>query len=129
MIYDSLPVLALWLLASALILLVRGGVPILPWSLAFWLQLLTLWLVTGGYAVSAWRRGGQTLGMRPWRLRVRALDGGVPAVSHLWLRYALAQLSLACFGLGFLWSLIDGERRCWHDAASRTCLLREPKAG
>lgn len=127
LLYDSLPVLALWIFASALILTLRGGVRIEPWSGAFWLQNLLLWLLTGGYAVLSWRHGGQTLGMRPWRLRVVAADGGSPALSRLWLRYLAAHLSLLAGGLGFLWSGLDRDRRTWHDRWSRTALVRMPK--
>jgi uncharacterized RDD family membrane protein YckC len=33
-------------------------------------------------------------------------------------------VSLAAAGLGFLWSLVDAERRTWHDLASGTVLVR-----
>jgi len=124
LVYDSLPVIAIWLAVSGLSLLLRRGAVIVPWSAAFWLQNALLWAITGCYAVGSWRRGGQTLGMRPWRLRVVAADGGVPTPAQLWRRYAWATLSLLVGGLGFLWSLIDRERRCWHDRASATRLVR-----
>lgn len=128
MLYDSLPVIALWFACSAVVLLLRAGAPVLPWTPAFWLQALALWLLTGAYLVLSWQRGGQTLGMRPWRLRVVAEDGGVPATADLCRRYALATLSVAACGLGLLWSLIDGERRALHDLGSATRLVRLPKA-
>lgn len=127
-VYDALPVLALWMLASALALVLHGNRPFAPWSagqLALW---ALCWLVTGLYAVLSWRRGGQTLGMRPWRLRVVDDHGAAASARALWLRYAVATLSLAAAGLGFLWSLIDRERRTWHDIASHTRLVREAKA-
>jgi uncharacterized RDD family membrane protein YckC len=127
LVYDSLPVLAIWFVVSALALLLRGGEPIAPWSAAFWLQNLALWGVTGLYTVVSWRRGGQTLGMRPWRLKVVDDDGGTPTLAALWARFAWATLSLALFGLGFLWSLLEGQRRSWHDLASGTRLVRLPK--
>jgi len=126
-VYDLLPVLAIWMLFGAAVLLIRGGVPIVPWTPAFWLQNAALWLVTGTYAVLSWRRGGQTLGMRPWRLRVVDSEGHAPAAAQLWQRYALATLSLAAFGLGFLWSLVNRERRSWHDIGSSTRLVRLPR--
>lgn len=127
-VYDALPVLALWMLASALVLVLHGNRPFAPWStgqLALW---GLCWLLTGLYAVLSWRRGGQTLGMRPWRLRVVDEQGGLASSRTLWLRYAVATLSLAAAGLGFLWSLIDRERRTWHDIASHTRLVREAKS-
>jgi uncharacterized RDD family membrane protein YckC len=124
MTYDFFPVLALWFAASGLLLLVRAGQPVEPGSVASALGLVWLWLASGAYAVLSWRRGGQTLGMRPWRLKVTAADGRRAGLGALSLRYAVATLSLAAFGLGFLWSLLDRERRTLHDLASRTVLVR-----
>jgi uncharacterized RDD family membrane protein YckC len=64
--------------------------------------------------------------MRPWRLKVLGTDGRVAPARTLWLRYAVATLSLAAGGLGFAWSLVDRERRTWHDLASGTVLVRLP---
>jgi uncharacterized RDD family membrane protein YckC len=124
MLYDSLPVIALWFVVGALALLIRGGEPVTPWSAAFWLQNLALWAVTGLYLVHSWHHGGQTLGMRPWRLQVVDEDGRPPTLTMLWTRYAWATLSLALFGVGLLWSLVEGQRRSWHDLASATRLVR-----
>ena len=124
LVYDFFPVLALWFAVGGLVLLARGGVPVAPGSPGSWLELLLLWAVTGGYALLSWRRGGQTLGMRPWRLKVTTADGRHAGMAALALRYAVATLSLAAFGLGFWWSLFERERRTWHDLASGTVLVR-----
>lgn len=123
-VYDSLPIIALWFLASVIVLALRGGAPVVPWTAAFWLQNLALWAITGVYMVESWRRGGQTLGMRPWRLKVVDEAGQIAARAVLWRRYALASLSLLACGLGFLWSLLDAERRSLHDLGSATRLVR-----
>lgn len=124
LLYDALPVLALWFLTSAVVYALRGGVPVAPGSVGAWLELALLWSVTGAYAVLSWRRGGQTIGMRPWRLKVVATDGRPAGVAMLWRRYAVASLTL---GLALLWCLIDGERRGLHDLAADTLLVRLPK--
>lgn len=126
LVYDTLPALAIWLLTSAVVYALRGGVPVTPGSLGAWLELALLWAVTGAYAVLSWRRGGQTLGMRPWRLKVVAADGHPASVAMLWRRYAVASLTL---GLALLWSLIDDERRGLHDLAADTLLVRLPEPG
>lgn len=124
--YDFFPVLGLWFLVAAGFTLahreaIRGG----------WLGLLeftVLWLVTGAYAVLSWRRGGQTLGMRPWHLRVVGADGEPAARRALWLRYAVGSVSLLAAGLGFWWAWIDRDRLTWHDRASGTRILRVASA-
>jgi len=136
LLYDLWPALALWLLLSALF---TAGYTVLghhdphaniaPLSGLQWALWLCCWIVTGFYAVASWRHGGQTLGMRPWRLRVRARDGGPAGVAALWLRFAVGTLSLLAGGLGFWWAWIDRDRLTWHDRASGTQVLREAKRG
>lgn len=126
MVYDAMPVIALWFAVSALVLAIRPGhAPFAPWSPGQLLLWALCWGVSGAYAVVSWRRAG-TLGMRPWRLRVTDTEGHPAGTRALCVRYAVATLSLAAFGLGFLWSLFDRERRTWHDLASGTRLLRLP---
>ena len=133
MAYDLLPVLALWLLASAAFTVgyylaghaARQNIaPFSPLQVVLW---VLCWLLAGGYAVLSWRRGGQTLGMRPWRLRVVGADGGRPAPRALVKRYAVGTLSLLLAGAGFWWAWFDRDRLAWHDRASGTRLLRMPR--
>lgn len=133
LLYDLWPALALWMLASLVFTVgytLAGHAPrqnIAPFS-ALQIELwVVCWLLTGAYATISWRRGGQTLGMRPWRLRLTGRDGGRPGWRALWVRYAVATLSLLLAGLGFWWAWIDRERLTWHDRASGTRMVREPK--
>lgn len=131
--YDLWPALALWMLASLAFTVgytLAGHPPrqnIAPLS-ALQIELwIVCWLLSGAYATFSWRRGGQTLGMRPWRLRVVAADGPRPTWRALWIRYAVGTLSLLLGGLGFWWAWIDRQRLTWHDRASGTRMIREPK--
>jgi uncharacterized RDD family membrane protein YckC len=133
LVYDFFPAFALWMLASAVFTLgytIAGHPPrqnIAPFSPLQWLLWLACWLLTGAYAIVSWRRGGRTLGMRPWRLRVVAADGGPAQVTALVRRYAVGTLSLLLGGLGFWWAWVDRDRLTWHDRSSNTRLLRLPK--
>jgi len=132
--YDLWPALALWMLASLCFTLgytIAGHHDphenIAPLSALQWALWATCWLLSGLYAVISWRRGGQTLGMRPWRLRVVGSDGRPPSWRALCLRYAMGTLALLAGGLGFWWAWIDRDRLAWHDRASRTRVVRKPK--
>lgn len=132
MLYDFFPALALWMLLGALFTAgyatghaARDNIP--PFSALQWALWACCWAVTGLYATESWRRGGQTLGMRPWRLQVVGADGTAPARRQLWLRYAVGTLSVLLGGLGLWWALIDRERLTWHDRASGTRMRRLSK--
>jgi len=131
--YDLLPVLALWMLVSTVFTVgyyAAGHAArqnIAPFSALAWLLWLLCWIVAGLYAVVSWERGGQTLGMRPWRLRVVGV-GGVPTRRALMLRYVVGTASLLLGGLGFWWAWIDRDRLAWHDRASGTRIERMPKS-
>ncbi len=131
--YDLWPMVALWMLLSFVFVSVygmagHGARATLPaFSPLQWLLWVCCWMVTGAYAVISWRRGGQTLAMRAWRLRLVASAGGVPGWRQLCVRYAVGTLSLALGGLGFWWALVDPDRLTWHDRASGTRLVRLPR--
>ena len=123
--YDLLPVLALWFVVAAGFTAahgdaVRGGVLGL-------LEFAVLWAVAGVYATLSWRRGGQTIGMRAWRLRVTDAAGGAAGWRALWLRYLVGAIGLLAGGLGFWWAWIDRDRLAWHDRASGTRMQRIDK--
>lgn len=86
-----------------------------------WLALLV------GFFTYFWRRGGQTLGMRAWRLQVQTPEGGIISYQQCLLRCALAPLSMAAFGLGYLWCLFDPQRQTLHDRLTKTRVVTLPK--
>ncbi|WP_280548687.1 MULTISPECIES: RDD family protein [unclassified Halomonas] len=133
MLYDGLLVLAIWIvMASAHLAVVRlvlevpaeqvGTGPALVLS-------LRLLLAVSAFAFFAffWTRGGMTLGMQAWRLRVQTLDGCSITALQALQRFLVAGISLAAFGLGYLWILVDGEKRSWPDIASGTRVVVLPK--
>ncbi len=74
-----------------------------------------------------WRRGGQTLGMKTWRLQLLDQQGGQPSLQQCLIRCLFASLSLASFGLGYLWCLFDQQGNSLHDKLSRTRVVQLPK--
>ena len=132
--YDFWICVALWLLLSALFTVAfnlsghaarENIAPFSAWQWGLW---ACCWLASGVYAVLSWRRGGQTLGMRPWKVRVVDTSGHPASTKALWRRFAWGGLSLLLGGAGFWWALVDRQRLTWHDRASGTRLLRVPTA-
>ncbi len=133
LVYDFFPAFALWMLASAAFTVAFAATHplrqnIAPFSPLQWLLWLACWLLTGAYALVSWRRGGRTLGMRPWRLRVVAVDGSRATWPMLARRYAVGTVSLAAAGIGFWWAWADPDRLAWHDRLSGTRMVRDPRA-
>ena len=124
--YDALPIIPLLFIVSALFLWANRGHTIESRPLLQWLAFALDLLLVGAYFVLSWRRGGQTMGMRPWKLRVVDDAGNAPGARALWLRYFVA---LATLGLGLLWAFVDKERRAIYDRAAGTYFVRLGKSG
>lgn len=125
-IYDLFPLLALWMLTAGLALLVvHGNIdlthPPAAWRIGLRLALLA---VTAAYFVISWTRGGQTIGMRAWRLRIVDGDGLPLRWPRALLRFVVACGSAAALGVGYLWCLFEPRKRGWHDLAARSILVR-----
>lgn len=133
LLYDLFAAFPLWLLIAVPFVLldvaVSGDVRhnIGPFSAMQWLLWLCCWIATGLYATISWQRGGQTLGMRAWRLRVVSRDGAPLPATLLWKRYLVGTASLLAAGAGFWWASIDRDHLTWHDRAAGTRLVRVPK--
>jgi len=123
MFYDSLLLVSALLVATALALFVTRGT--LHYHNPFFRTFL--FLICYFFFTWFWMHGGQTLGMRAWRLRVQRLDGGPITLWQALLRFLVAIVSLAAGGLGFLWMLVDRDRMTWHDRFSETVIVRLPK--
>ncbi len=117
MIYDSLLLVAILMLAAAAVVIPTGA-QVDPGHFAFQLYLL---VVAWAYFAICWR-GGQTLGMKAWRIRLVTPRGQITWLETV-TRFLVACLSLISFGTGFWWSLFHSRRATWHDLASGTALV------
>lgn len=120
--YDALPLIAILFFTSIVLLLVHGGKPATPGTLWAFFTIFVYWGIVGCYAVISWRRGGQTMGMRPWRLLVVTVDGKNAGLQALCLRYAIVSLT---GGLALFWCLVDAQKRGLHDLAGGTLMVRK----
>ena len=91
-------------------------------KLAYLLGVIFLYL--GGF----WVTGGQTVGMKAWRLRIICQNGQPLNWQKALTRYLSACLSVASFGLGFIWATVDRKKQSWHDKLSGTHLIWCPDA-
>ncbi len=118
--YDGLLCVAIWFVATALVLIFTQGQAIRSGDYFYVAFLLA---VLFPYFAYSWRRG-QTLGMRTWKLHIRNTDGALPTLRQCLIRYSAAIVSWLLLGLGFLWIGVDRQQLSWHDRLSGTRLLR-----
>lgn len=121
MAYDAVAVLALLMFATGLSMLAGFREATALRDPAFTLYLAVVWFLYFGFC---WHRGGLTLGMRAWRIRIATESGGLPGWGRCLVRFLAAILSGAAAGAGFLWSLFEQRKRTWHDLLSGTRLER-----
>lgn len=124
--YDLVLLGALWMIATLVIVAARDGQPIPAGAPAY--QLLLLLLAASFYMVS-WVRGGQTLGMRAWRLRVEQESGAALGWRTALLRFGAGLLSIASVGIGLFWLWIDRDELTWHDRLAGTRVILLPRTG
>ena len=123
--YDLLLLGGLLMAVSFVVIFLRGGVAVAPGNLPYQLGLLTV-VIT--FYAGFWRRGGQTLGMRAWHLRLEASDGSAVTLRQCLLRILAAVPAWAPLGLGVAWLLIDPQKLAWHDRLSGTRVVVLPKS-
>ena len=107
-----------------------------------------LFLVIGTYFIFFWRRSGQTLAMKTWRIKLVSAGGTPVSLGQAALRYVLAWLwflpamaidyvfgikswpSVGMIALGMIAWLIttrfNDSRQFLHDRLARTCLIDVP---
>jgi uncharacterized RDD family membrane protein YckC len=119
--YDSLLLSAVLFAATAVLLPFTGGEAIHSGNYFY-----LLYLIGCSYLYFAWQwtHGGQTLGMRAWKVRLQVLDSGQLDWTIASKRFLLAMLSWLFAGAGFLWALFDTDRLAFHDRYSGSGLFR-----
>jgi len=130
-VYDSMLVIAVVFVAFAMLYLPLaagfGIVDINDTGQYKYLFFVYIIVVTVGFHIWFWTHGGQTLGMRTWSMKLFSEEGGKVSTRQALIRYLVAIVSFLAFGLGFLWSLFDKDKRSWHDMASSTRLVSVKK--
>lgn len=119
-LYESLLVLAVMFIATFPFLAFLGDS-----THGLRRHVLQAWIVfvVGAYFTWFWTRGGQTLPMKTWRIRLVRADGARVGMARAIHRYLLAILGIAAVGAGFWWALADRDRQFLHDRLAGTALV------
>ena len=121
LIYDGLVVTALILISGLVSSVIAQGEA--PASLTRMLIVLSV----GGYFWWSWSRGGQTAGMRAWRLRLVGLDGEAITNDMAFRRLAWCVLTLAPTGVMLFTGWLSPIGQTVYDRLSHTRVVAESK--
>lgn len=126
-IYDWLPLAGVFVMVFAIGL----GVVNLVWSAPadkiseslrfnpFWMGYLVIG--TSLYYLYCWTKGGQTVGMRTWKIQLLKADG-----SKLGWYESAIRAFLSFGGIANFWAFIDADNRGWHDIAVNAYVVQLP---
>ena len=122
LVYEALLLAALLIAGSLPFVMLAHGM-----DRGFTRLLLQCYLValTGVYFIWQWRRGGQTLPMKTWRLRLVTRDGLPLGWKRALVRFLIALPGSLLLGAGFLWAAVDREGLFLHDRLAGTKIIEE----
>lgn len=124
MLYDALLLIAILFAATAAALPFNNGEAFASDNLYFHAYLIFISFV---FYAWFWINGGQTLGLKAWKLKILNEDRRPITWQQALIRFIGAIVSWIAFGLGFIWILIDRDKRAWHDRLSRTAVFYVPE--
>jgi len=149
--YDSFLLIAVLFLAMALLLLISGGYQLQDGN-----PLMTAYLLVISYVFFGWfwTHGGQTLGMRAWKLHIQQRNGdsvswqqsalrfitalpawivfligislaaGIPLTSHPWLQVLERLPGWLVLVISIVWLILDQRPNNWRDRFSGTQVIK-----
>jgi uncharacterized RDD family membrane protein YckC len=120
MMYEAMLLFAVGFAATSLFFYASGGLG----ASGYGRTLLQLFLITvfAAYFLWCWLRGGQTLAMKTWKIRLVAPGHDrIPPLTAL-LRFALAVIVVPT-GIALGWALFDRDRQFLHDRIAGTRLV------
>ena len=116
MLYEALLLFAIAFFAGFAFYFASRGAPLEGWLRTA--HQVLVGAVFAAYFLWCWLRGGQTLAMKAWRIRLEQVSP-----PRALLRFLLALL-LVPTGISLLWALVDHERQFLHDRLAGTRLVQ-----
>ncbi|MFK7993726.1 MAG: RDD family protein [Granulosicoccus sp.] len=115
-LYDCLLLIAIYFVITAAVIPLNDGQAIQHWSYKLFLTLIAFvffdWF---------WRHGGQTLGMRAWRIRVEGVDKEKITFKQSLHRYLTGFIA---FGFTLLFMFTNTSQYALHDRLSKTKIVK-----
>ena len=114
--YDCLLLVAIYFVLTAAAIALNDGEAIQHWSYKLFLIFIAFiffdWF---------WRHGGQTLGMRAWRIRVEGIEQTKITFNQSTQRFLTG---LLMFGITFVFMFTNASSLALHDKLSKTRIIK-----
>jgi uncharacterized RDD family membrane protein YckC len=120
--YDAVLIIALFFLATALLLPFNDGEAIQA-PILFPLYLLS---ISFFFLAWFWTHGGQTLGMQAWNLHLVSETNSTITWYQALTRFLTAIIAWLPLGLGIFWRLWQKEGKTWQDLNSKSTIQHKP---
>ncbi|MFK7858889.1 MAG: RDD family protein [Granulosicoccus sp.] len=115
-LYDCLLLIAIYFVITAAVIPLNDGEAIQHWSYKLFLVMVAFlffdWF---------WRHGGQTLGMRAWRIRLEGTEHEKITFKQSIHRYLLG---LIAFGFTLFFMFLNSTQQALHDKLSKTRIVK-----
>ena len=120
-IYDLFLLLGVWFTVGSIALWLNGGQVLHP-ALGYILAFISGWLFFAFF----WMKGGQTLGMQVWRIKLISLNPSSQEVTLLqtFLRYVVNCGIAALMGLPLFLIYVNSKNAAVNDTLSKTRLIK-----
>ena len=119
MAYDFLLLLSVLLVATLIAVAANGGQAIDNNNPFFMLYLL---VVSGFFYSWFWMHGGQTLGMRAWKVHLVGQQQHDISWKQAIIRFVVAIIAWIPAGMGYWWQWLGKDKQSWLDYYSGTRL-------
>lgn len=119
MLYDSLLLIAIFFVITAFAVALNDGE-----AITHPFYLFGMYPIAFLFYFWCWKRGGQTLGMQAWRIKVVNEQDTKLTTSQCVTRYVLGSI---LFGFTYFGALFDPQKRALHDSLSRTKIINKIK--
>ncbi len=116
-VYDIFPVLGILIVTSGTTLILRSGNEVQAHT--WWFQVF-IFCEIALYYIYFWKVGGQTIGMKAWKIHIKPNDENQPQLSwkQASMRFVFGVFSTALLGLGLFWKFFSKEDKSWMDLVS-----------
>jgi uncharacterized RDD family membrane protein YckC len=122
LVYDSLAILGIIFSLTLLLVMVNGGTPVAG-EIADLIQLLITVLSGPVFYSYFWlANNGQTLGMQAWKIKL--ISEEKLSLRICLLRCAFSTFSFLFLGLGYLYILLNKEKKSLSDVVTNTRICK-----